>query len=83
MKAMAEGQKQNVEHRTLNAEVEANMRPVQTPLNNQVREHQRQVTIKALKRAAGAESMTAALDMDFSLLSTKKPESRKLGLFND
>ena len=83
MKAMAEGQKQNTERRTLNVEVAANMRPVSTPLNNQVREHQRQVTIKALKRAAGAENLTAALDMDFSLLSTKKPESRKLGLFND
>jgi hypothetical protein len=152
MKAMREGQKQNIEHRTSNAEVAANtnnpmwrkkaystiyaiagklgidksqlyriayqrlklnkpidslaelgdrdlnklrgclfgmqqrgtnMRPVQTPLNSQVREHQRLVTIKAIKRAAGAENLTAALDMDFSLLSTKKPESRKLGLFND
>jgi transposase InsO family protein len=143
MKAMAEGQKQNDEHRISNTEVGAKtyssiyakatelgiskhrlyriayhrlklnkpiqslkelrlsdlnklrgclfgmqqrgttIRPVATPLNNQVREHQRQVTIKALKRAAGAENLTAALDMDFSLLSTKKPESRKLGLFND
>jgi len=44
------------------------LRPVRTPLDGQVREHERQRCIKAIKRASGAESMETALDFDFSLL---------------
>jgi hypothetical protein len=44
------------------------LRPVRTPMDGQVREHERQRCIKAIKKASGAESMTEALDFDFSLL---------------
>jgi hypothetical protein len=44
------------------------LRPVRTPLDDQVREHERQKCVKAIKRASGAESMEEALDFDFSLL---------------
>jgi len=55
------------------------IRPVRTPLDDQVREHQRQQVIKAVRKAAGAESTKAVLDMDFSILQPKnKYEGRRL-----
>jgi hypothetical protein len=44
------------------------IKPVRTPLDDQVREYERQAVVKAVKRASGAESMSHVLDMDFSLL---------------
>jgi putative transposase len=51
---------------------ERTLRPVRTPLDGQVREHERQRCIKAIKKAAGAESMETALDFDFSLLRRRE-----------
>jgi hypothetical protein len=48
------------------------VRPVRTPLDGQVREHERQRCVKAIKRASGAESMEEALDFDFSLLRRRE-----------
>ena len=59
----------------------ANLKPVRTPLDKQTREHKRRETIKLLKKAAGAESLEKALDIDLSVLTPKK-RSRDLGLFN-
>jgi transposase InsO family protein len=60
----------------------AALRPVITPLNGQVREHERLEVLKHVRKAAGAESVNTVLDMDFSLL---KPENKKtnLKLFDD
>jgi len=52
----------------------ATIRPVRTALDGQSREHERQKIIKHLKRAAGAEGVTEALDLDFSLLARPKTE---------
>lgn len=58
------------------------IRPVRTALDDQVREHERQAVVKAVKRASGAESMSHVLDMDFSLLKrTNKYEGVRL--FNE
>jgi len=55
------------------------IRPVRTPLDDQVREHQRQEIIKHVRRASGAESITTVLDLDFSLLKkTRKKTDLKL-----
>jgi len=58
-------------------ETQATLRIVNTPMNNQVREHKRQEVIKAVRRAAGGESITHVLDMDLSLL---KPSTHKTNL---
>ena len=47
------------------------LRPVRTPLDDQVAEHERQKVRKILRKAAGAESMREGLDIDFSVLKTK------------
>jgi hypothetical protein len=59
----------------------AALRPVITPLNNQVREHARQEVIKHVRRAAGGEAITHVLDMDLSVLQPQKEEHVKL--FNE
>lgn len=47
------------------------LRPVRTPLDDQVAEHERQKAVKILRKAVGAESMKEGMDLDFSLLKTK------------
>jgi putative transposase len=47
------------------------LRPIRTPLDDQVAEHERQQVRKILRKAAGAESMKEGLDLDFSVLKTK------------
>jgi transposase InsO family protein len=54
------------------------LRPVITPLNGQVREHERQDAIKRVRRAAGGESITHVLDIDLSVLQPQKREQVKL-----
>lgn len=58
------------------------LRPVRTPMNGQVPEHKRRETVKAVKKAAGAEGIEEVLDIDFSLL---KQEDKYAGvkLFDD
>lgn len=58
------------------------LRPVKTPFDGQVAEHGRREVLKAVKKAAGAESIEKVLDFDFSLL---KPEHEiiDLELFNE
>jgi len=58
------------------------LRPVRTPLDGQVKEAKRQQAVRALKRAAGAENMKVALDIDFSVLGGKT-ETVDLGIFNN
>jgi len=48
------------------------LRPVRTPLDNQVAEHKRLETVKAVKKAAGAESIETVLDIDLSLLKRER-----------
>jgi len=48
------------------------LRPVHTPLDDQVAEHQRLKIVKAVKKAAGAESVETVLDIDLSLLKRKR-----------
>jgi putative transposase len=54
------------------------IRPVRTILDDQVREHKRLETIKAVRRAAGGENITLVLDMDFDLLKPEKPSGVRL-----
>jgi putative transposase len=49
------------------------LRPVRTPLDDQVAEHERQKVVKILRKAAGAESMREGMGLDFSIL---KPKNR-------
>ncbi|MGD0077059.1 MAG: DNA-binding domain-containing protein [Sedimentisphaerales bacterium] len=51
---------------------QAAIRPVITPLNNQVSEHKRLEVLKHVRRAAGAESVETVLDIDFSSLKSKE-----------
>ena len=60
----------------------AALRPVRTPLDGQVKEHKEQQAVRALKRAAGAENMKVALDIDFSVLG-EKTETVDLGIFSN
>ena len=80
IRAMQEGRKEADEQ--IVEQPAATLRPVRTPLDGQVREHKRQETVKAVKKAAGAESVHTVLDIDFSLL---KPEGKYRGvrLFDD
>jgi len=48
------------------------LRPVRTPLDDQVAEHKRRETVKAVKKAAGAESIETVLDIDLSLLKRER-----------
>jgi putative transposase len=47
------------------------LKPIRTPLDNQVVEHERQKVRKILRKAVGAELMREGLDIDFSVLKTK------------
>jgi len=58
------------------------LRPVRTPMDGQVAEHKRRETVKAVKKAAGAESVKQVLDIDFSVLNTKQ-KTVDLGIFED
>jgi len=64
------------------AERPATLRPVRTPLDSQVAEHRRRETVRAVRKAAGAEGTTTVLNLDFE--SLKKPAARvELGLFKN
>ena len=82
IKAMQDGQK--TEDRIQKTEVRSQktLRPVKTPMDGQVHEHKRCEVLKAVRKAAGAESIEAVLDFDFSVL---KPKQQKvnLELFNE
>lgn len=55
-----------------------------TPLDKQVRQHQRAQTVKAVKRAAGAEQVDTVVDMDLSLLNGgAEGEVEDLRLFDE
>jgi len=58
------------------------IRPVRTAMDGQVREHERQAVVKAVKMASGAESLGTVLDMDFSLLKRDK-KYEGVRLFDD
>ena len=58
------------------------IRPVRTAMDDQVREHERQRVVKAVKRASGAESTRTVLDMDFSLLK-RRNKYEGVRLFDD
>ena len=73
IKAMQEGRKKPDE-KPQQAKM---LRPVRTPLDGQVREHERQEILKEVKKAAGAESVEKVLDFDFSLF---KPENKYEGV---
>jgi len=73
IKAMQEGRKKPVEK----PQKTKTLRPVRTPLDGQVREHERQEILKAVKKAAGAESVKKVLDFDFSLF---KPDNKYEGV---
>lgn len=57
------------------------LRPVITPLNQQLERHKKLEVIKEVKKAAGAETITKVLDIDLSSLAGKKGPDIKL--FND
>lgn len=58
------------------------IRPVRTAMDDQVREHERQRVVKAVRRASGAERMDKVLDMDFSLLK-RSNKYEAVRLFDD
>jgi len=58
------------------------LRPVRTPLDGQVAEHSRQETVKAVRKAAGGESVSTVLDVDFDSMIPKN-KGVKLKLFDD
>jgi len=60
------------------------LRPVRTALDGQVHEHKRQEAVKAVRKAAGAESIETVLDIDLSALKPKpKRETRRFDIFNE
>jgi putative transposase len=73
MQEVEKGRRQKAEGREEEAESRGPqiLKPVRTPLDDQVAEHERQKVVKLLRKAAGAESMREGLDLDFSLLKTK------------
>jgi len=73
IKAMRDGQKKPAEK----PKAAKMLRPVKTPLDGQVREHERQEILKEVKKAAGAESVEKVLDFDFSLF---RPENEYEGV---
>ena len=79
IKAMQEGANVAAQSPT---EAIKTLRPVRTPLDGQVAEHGRREVLKAVKKAAGAESIEKVLDFDFSLLKPKQ-ETIDLELFNE
>jgi len=77
IKAMQEGAKEAAQPP---AAAIKTLRPVRTPFDGQVAEHGRREILKAVKKAAGAESIEKVLDFDFSEL-TRKQERGSLDLF--
>jgi len=74
LKAMAEGSREPEPQKTTQT-----LRPVVTPMNEQVAEHKRKEMKKTVKKAAGAESVSEVLDMDFTMLKrTSTIEGEKL-----
>jgi len=71
IRAMQEARKQP------NQEQAQTLRPVRTPMDNQSCEHERQEVLKAVKKAAGAESVEKVLDLDFNIL---KPANKYKGV---
>ena len=83
IKAMQDVEKQKTKDKRQKAEdgEQRILRPVKTLLDNQVKEHQRQEIVQALKKAVGAESIKSKLDFDFSLL--KGNRSNRVRLFDE
>lgn len=80
IKAMAEGSKPAEE-----AASAANIRPVITPMDGQVKHHKQVEILKSVRKAAGAESVTEVVDLEIDF-ETEQNESEKtieLNLFND
>jgi len=67
IRAMQDGAKESAIRNT-HDEV-ANLRPVYTPLNTQIKAHQKQLALKAVRKAAGAEGLTQVIDLDLSALN--------------
>jgi len=67
-----------IDNRKSRIENQATLRPVKTPFDTQVAEHKRQDVVRAVKKAAGAESTRTVLDMDFSALNPNKQTRRKI-----
>jgi len=78
MQAMEDGRKHELDAK----EKLQTVRPVATAMDGQVREHERVEAVKAVKKAAGAESISKVLDIDFSVLSNKR-KAVDLKLFNN
>ncbi len=72
MKAMAAGQKTHEKQKT------KTIRPVRTPFDSQVAEHKRADIVRAVKKAAGAESTRTVLDLDFTAMNPNKKTRRKI-----
>ena len=80
IKAMQDVEKQRTKdkrHKTEGGEQRI-LRPVRTPLDDQVKEHQRQEIVQVLKKAVGAESIKTKLDFDFSLLKGDRRDRVRL-----
>ena len=80
IKAMQDGQKE--QKQKADDRLQKTLRPVKTPMDGQVYEHKRREVLKAVRKAAGAESIETVLDFDFEAL---KPKQQKvnLELFNE
>jgi len=76
LKAMAEGRKETP------PPAAANLRPVRTPFDKQVKLHKALELQKLVKKAAGAESVETVLDIDLSLMKPKQ-KPVKVKLFDD
>jgi putative transposase len=83
IKAMQDVEKQRAKNKRQKAEdgEQRILRPVKTLLDDQVKEHQRQEIVQALKKAVGAESIKSTLDFDFSLLKSNR--SNRVRLFDE
>jgi len=79
IKAMQEGAQKPSERP---AEAIKSLRPVLTPFDGQIAEHRRREIRRAVKKAAGAESIETVLDIDLSLLRPKQKHI-DLGLFSE
>jgi len=53
------------------------LRPVRTPLDDQVAKHKRQTAKRVLKKAAGAEGIEVVLDIDFEKMQESKRNKPK------
>jgi len=54
------------------------LRPVRTPLDLQVPEHKKQQALRFVRKAAGAESVSQVLDIDFTMLKPKTVSGKNI-----